>query len=145
MPFDDEASPYGDLAQPSEEINALAHRVIGIAIAVHRELGPGLPEIAYENALAIEFKELGISVRRQYRLVVEYKGQPVASVRVDFLIEDKLVLEVKSVEALHPIDRKQVVRYLKILKLPLGLLVNFNVMILKHGIHRVFRAEPESE
>jgi GxxExxY protein len=145
MPFDDEHGPYSELAQPSEEVNSLAHRVIGIAIAVHRELGPGLPEIAYENALAIEFQEHGLRFRRQHRLVVEYKGQPVASVRVDFLIEDKLVFEVKSVEALHPIDRKQVVRYLKILKLPLGLLINFNVMILKQGIYRVFRSEPVPE
>ncbi len=145
MSFDDEHSPYSELAQPSEEINSLAHRVIGIAITVHRELGPGLPEIAYENALAIEFQDHGICFRRQLRLVVEYKGQPVASVRVDFLIEEKLVLEVKSVETLHPIDRRQVIRYLKILKLPLGLLINFNVMILKQGIHRVFRAEAEPE
>jgi GxxExxY protein len=145
MPFEDEHSPFSVLAQPSDESNSLAHRVIGIAIAVHRELGPGLPEIAYENALAIEFQEHGICFRRQHRLVVEYKGQAVASVRVDFLIEEMLVLEVKSVETLHPIDRKQVVRYLKIPNLPLGLLINFNLMILKQRIHRVFRAEPVPE
>jgi GxxExxY protein len=141
VPYEEEIPLYGDLAQPSEEINALAHRVIGIAIAVHRELGPRLPEGAYERALAIEFDEQGIGYASQHRLEVRYKGIVVAIVRLDFLIESKLVLEVKSIEAVTAIDRKQVLRYLELTKLPLGLLINFNVFVLKEGIRRVFRKE----
>ena len=142
VPYDEEIPPYGDLAQPSEEINELAHRVIGICIDVHRELGPGLPEDAYENALALELAERGIPFEREYRIVIHYKGRPVAVVRLDFLIDSKLVLEAKCCEALTPIDRKQVTRYLRVTNLPLGLLVNFNVMVLKDGIKRIFRSEP---
>lgn len=142
MQFDDEPTIYADRPQPSEEINQLSHRVIGIAIEVRRELGPGLPEEAYEHALAIEFDARGIRYRRQLQIVIEYKGIPVCRVRLDFLVEEKLVLEVKSCEAIPPIHRKQVLRYLHVLKLPLGLLINFNVLMLKDGIHRVYRPEP---
>ena len=144
MPYEEEIAPYGNVVQPPEEINELAHRVIGIAIEVHRQLGAGLPEEAYELALAMEFDASGIEYVRQHRLVVHYKGVPVAKIRLDFLIESKLVLEVKSCEALTPIDRKQVVRYLQITQLPLGLLISFNVMMLKDGIKRIFRFEPFS-
>lgn len=142
MPYDDEIPPYGDLVQPPAETNELAHRVLGICIEVHRELGPGLPELAYERALAIEFDRQGVRYSRQHRIEIQYKGIVVATVKVDFVIEERLVLEVKSVDVLSPIDRRQVMRYLHVLRLPLGLLVNFNVMLLKGGIRRVFRTEP---
>jgi GxxExxY protein len=142
MPYEDEIPPYAALAEPSEEINQLAHRVLGICIEIHRELGPGLPEEAYEEALAIEFEARGIRFERQLRIPIYYKGRCVARVRLDFLIESMLVLEAKSVDALTPIDRKQVIRYLEVTKLPLGLLVNFNVSVLKDGIRRVVRSEP---
>jgi GxxExxY protein len=144
MPDDDEISPYATLAEPSEQINQLSRRVIGICIDIHRALGAGLPEEAYEEALAMEFEEQGIRFERQYRIPVFYKGRCVARVRLDFLVESMLVLEAKSVEALTPIDRRQVIRYLEVTKLPLGLLVNFNVMVLKDGIRRVIRSEPTS-
>ena len=144
MPYEQEIPPYGDLVQPPEEVNQLARTVIGICIDVHRALGPALPEEAYQRALAIELTERGIPFRAQHRLVVQYRGQPVATVRLDFLIDEKLVLEVKSVETLTPIDRRQVTRYLQITKLSLGLLVNFNVMALKDGVHRIFRAIPDT-
>ena len=142
MPYENEISPYASLADVPEEINELAHRVIGICIAIHRELGPGLPEEAYEKALAMDFEAAGIRFERQYPLQVLYKGVCVARVRLDFLVESKLVLEIKSCECFTPIDRKQVLRYLQVTKLPLGLLVNFNVMVLKEGIKRVIRSEP---
>ena len=142
MPYDDETPPYGGLVQPPEETNVLSRQVIGICIEIHRELGPGLPEEAYELALMMEFDARGIRYERQHRIEVRYKGRVVARVRLDFLIESTLVLEVKSCEALTRIDRRQVIRYLQITQLPLGLLINFNVMLLKEGIQRVFRSEP---
>jgi len=142
VPYDQEISPWEQFAQASQAINDLAHRVIGVAIEVHRELGPGLPEEAYEKALAFEFDSQGISYSRQHCLEVPYKGIVVAKVRLDFLIESKLVLEVKSCDCLGPIDRRQVVRYLHLTNLPLGLLINFNVMLLKDGIKRIFRPDP---
>ena len=141
MPYEQEIPPYGDLVQPPEEVNELARVVIGICLDVHRELGPGLPEEAYERAVAMEFDPRGIRYRRQDRVVVCYKGKPVTSVRLDFLIEEKLVLEVKSCAAIAAIDRKQVVRYLRITQTTPCLLMNFNVMLLREGIHRVFRSE----
>jgi GxxExxY protein len=141
MAYEEEIPPYGDLLQPPAEVNELARVVIGIALEVHRELGAGLPEEAYERGLAMEFDARGTRCRRQHRIVVCYKGKPVTSVRRDFLVEEKLVLEAKSCEAITPIDRKQVVRYLRITQLPLGLLINFNVMMLKDGIHRIFQSE----
>jgi GxxExxY protein len=111
VPFDDEPTIYADRPQPPEEVNQLARRVIGIAIEVHRELGPGLPEQAYEKALAMEFDAQGLAYQRQVRIVVHFKGTPVCTVCLDFLIESILVLEVKSCDALTPIDRRQVLRY----------------------------------
>jgi GxxExxY protein len=142
MPYEDEIPPYATLAQPSEEINQLTHLVLGICIEIHRELGPGLPEEAYEEALAMEFEAHGIRFQRQLRIPIMYKGRCVTRVRLDFLIESILVLEAKSVDTLTPIDRRQVLRYLEVTKLPLGLLMNFNVMVLKDGIRRVIRSEP---
>ena len=130
MPYEEEISPHGTLADVPGYVNELSHRVIGICIGIHRELGAGLPEEAYEKALAIDLAAAGIRFEQQYRVEVSYKGVCVARVRLDFLIESALVLEAKSVESLTPIDRKQVLRYLQILKLPLGLLINFNVMVL---------------
>ncbi|HEV2296060.1 MAG TPA: GxxExxY protein [Tepidisphaeraceae bacterium] len=144
MPDDDEISPYAMLAEPSEEINQLSRRVIGICIGIHRALGAGLPEEAYEEALSMEFDVQGIRYERQYRIPILYKGRCVARVRLDFLIDSMLVLEAKSVDALTPIDRRQVLRYLEVTKLPLGLLVNFNVVLLKEGIRRIIRSEPIS-
>jgi GxxExxY protein len=145
MPYDEEIPPYGDVVQPPAETNELAHRVLGICIEVHRELGPGLPEAAYEKALAMEFDRHGVKYSRQHRIEVKCKGVVVAIVAVDFVIEEKFVLEVKSVEVLTRIDRRQVMRYLHILKMPLGLLVNFNVILLKEGIRRIFRTEPPTQ
>ena len=119
------------------EIEALAKRVIGLAIDVHRELGPGLPEEAYELALCIALRDAGIRFVQQHCVPVTFRGTVVARVRIDLLIEQLLVIEIKSVETLSPVHRTQTRRYLSILNLPLGLLINFNVAVLKDGIKRV--------
>ena len=121
------------------DVEALARRVIGLAIDVHRELGPGLPEEAYELAMCIALRDAGLHFEQQYCVAVPFRGTVVARVRIDLLVKRKLVLEAKSVEALSPVHRTQTLRYLKLLKLPLGLLVNFNVTLLRDGIRRVFQ------
>jgi GxxExxY protein len=120
-------------------IEALSRRVIGLAIDVHKELGAGLPEEAYELAMCIALRDVGLRFRQQHCIQVEFRGTVVARVRLDLLVEDRLVVEIKSVESLSPIHRSQTMRYLKILNLPLGLLINFNVAAVKDGIKRVIQ------
>ena len=121
------------------EVEALAKRVIGMAIDVHRELGPGLPEEAYELAMCIALKDAGLRFSQQHLISVSFRETVVARIRLDLLIEDQLVFEAKSVEVLTQIHRIQTRRYLNVLHLPLGLLINFNVPILKEGIKRIVR------
>jgi GxxExxY protein len=105
--------------------------------AVHRTLGPGLPEALYEEALTREFKEMNVSYERQKRIVVDYKGKPLQkSFRLDLLVEDKVIIEVKSVSELIPLFHSQILAYLKVAEKQLGYLVNFNVPLIKDGIHR---------
>jgi GxxExxY protein len=137
MPFDDELTPYDDRREPPAALDELARRVIGAAIEVHRELGPGLPEEAYERAMAIELSARGISCEKQRVVEIFYKGEPVGRGRIDLLIEGALIVEIKSIEALSPVHRLQVLSYMRILKQPLALLINFNVPVLKDGIRRV--------
>ena len=118
-------------------IEDLAHEVIGAAIEVHRHLGPGLPECVYKKALSHELHLRGIPHICEQPVDIFYKGVPVGDGRVDILVDDKLVLELKSVEALAPAHREQARAYLVVTKLPLALLINFNVPILKDGIKRV--------
>ncbi len=121
----------------NEEINKITSAVIGSAIEVHRELGPGFLESLYEEALAIEMKSRGISFTKQHEIHVSYKTVPIGKARLDFLVEDRLVVELKAVETLLPIHMAQVISYLKTTGHPLGLLINFNVKMLKQGIKRV--------
>ncbi|MCW5978475.1 MAG: GxxExxY protein [Bryobacteraceae bacterium] len=115
----------------------LTGRVIAAALDVHRALGPGLLESAYEECLAHELTLRSIPFLRQHLLPVEYKGVRLdCAYRLDFLISDSLVVEVKSVDALHPIHDAQLLSYLKLGGWPLGLLINFNVVLLRDGIHR---------
>ena len=137
MPFEDEIAPYDNRCEPPAELDQLAHLVIGAAIEVHRELGPGLPEEAYEGALAVEFKARGISFERQKLVEIFYKGVKVGRGRVDLFVEDKLIVEIKSVDALASMHRLQVVSYMRILSQQLALLINFNVPQLKDGIRRI--------
>jgi GxxExxY protein len=119
--------------EPPEHIDAIAHRVIGAAIEVHKVLGPGYLESVYEEALALEMGLRGIAYSRQHPTAVTYKDHIIGKGRLDFLVEDELVVDTKAVAALHPIPTSQVVAYLTVLAKPLGLLLNFNVQALRRG------------
>jgi len=137
MPYDEEIPPYADLPEPPPELDRLARAVIGAAIEVHRELGPGLPEDVNVSALCLELTARGLSYEREKRVEVHYKGQLVGYGKIDLLVEGKLVVEAKSCERLSPVHRLQTLTYMRIIKQPLGLLINFNVPVLKEGIRRI--------
>ena len=121
-----------------EEINRITEKIIGAAIEVHRELGPGLLESAYETCLSFELAERGLNVDRQKPLPLVYKGARLdAGYRLDLLVEDKVIVEIKSVDQLDPIHQAQIISYLKLSGCVVGLLINFNVQVLKNGIKRV--------
>ncbi len=125
------------MGEPSRELDQLAHAVIGAAIEVHRALGPGFLESVYEEALSFELEQRAVPFTRQHLISVSYKGRPVGEGRLDMLIADRLVVELKAVDELAPIHMAQVISYLKATGHKLGLLINFNVPILKQGIRRV--------
>jgi GxxExxY protein len=110
--------------EPNEEVNRWSHEVIGAAIEVHRILGPGYLEALYEEALAVEFEARDIPFVRQSILTVTYKSRLIGESRLDFLVGDRLVVELKAVETLLPIHSAQVLSYLKATRLSLGLLIN---------------------
>ena len=119
-------------------INELTERVIGAAIEVHRDLGPGLLESAYQRALEHELKLRGIQFVAQKVCPISYKGLLIDDAyRLDLLIEDRLVVELKTVEALSDVHEAQVLTYLKFSRCSIGLLVNFRTKLLKNGIRRL--------
>ncbi|MEA3238705.1 MAG: GxxExxY protein [Candidatus Bipolaricaulota bacterium] len=119
------------------EFDELSNRVIECAIEVHRELGPGLLESTYEQCLAHELKLNGIQFELQHPLLVKYKGVRLdCGYRVDILVEDKLIIELKSVEQIKGIHEAQLLTYMKLAGVKIGLLINFNVTKLKNGIKR---------
>ena len=118
--------------------DSLTEEVIGAAIEVHRTLGPGLLESVYEDCLAFELGQRGVTVERQRDIAVNYKGHRLAaSLRLDLLVEGAVVVEVKSVESLSPVHQAQLLTYLRLSKTRIGLLINFNVPVLKDGIKRM--------
>ncbi|MBF2075184.1 MAG: GxxExxY protein [Synechococcales cyanobacterium C42_A2020_086] len=120
------------------ELDEISGQVIGAAIAVHRELGPGLLESAYEACLVHELRQRGVQIEQQIPQPVFYKGlQLECGYRLDLLVENRVIVELKAVETLLPIHEAQLLTYLKLRQLRLGLLINFNVPILKHGIKRL--------
>ncbi len=119
------------------EIDALSGRIIGCAITVHRHLGPGLLESFYERALHIELAIAGLRCESQGEAPVEYRGQSIGLHRLDLVVESLIVVELKAVECIHPLHKAQVISYWRIARLPLGLLLNFNVPVLKDGIVRI--------
>ncbi len=122
----------------TKQLNRITEAVIGAAMAVHRELGPGLLESAYEACLAFELVERGLSVERQKALPVKYRGVNVdCGYRIDLLVEGKVIIELKAVERLEPIHEAQLLSYLKLSGCKVGLLINFNVKVLKSGIRRL--------
>ena len=128
------------LREPDAELDALARAVIGAGIEVHRELGPGFLENVYEEALAVELGLRAIPFVRQSQVEVRYKGVRVGEGRLDLLVGQRLVVEVKAVDSLHAIHRAQVIAYLKVIGAPLGLLMNFKSAVLKDGIERIVRS-----
>ena len=122
--------------------NALTGKVIGAAIEVHKALGPGLLESAYDECLCHELELRSIPYERQKELQIEYKGSKLdCGYRLDLLVEDKLVLELKACNALEPIHEAQLLTYLKLSGSELGLLINFNVPVLKEGIKRLINTQ----
>lgn len=122
----------------TNELNALTERVIGMCIAVHRALGPGLLESAYCACLAYELTQAGVSFQRELPLPMVYKEVRLdCGYRLDFVVEDVLILEIKSVEKLEKVHQAQVLTYLKLSSRPIALLINFNVPMLKDGILRL--------
>jgi GxxExxY protein len=126
--------------EPPPEIDRLAKIVIGCAIEVHRHLGPGYLEEVYEEALCEELRLQDILFKRQHPISVAYKGKPVGQGRLDILVGDKLIVELKAVSAIAPVHSAQVMSYLKATNLPLGLLINFNMALLKEGVIRIINS-----
>lgn len=113
----------------------LSHKVIGCAIEVHKHLGPGLLESAYQQCLAQEISLNNIPFKTEVALPIEYKGVSLdCGYRIDILVDNTIILELKSVESLHPIHEAQILSYMKLAKLKQGFLINFNVPILKQGL-----------
>ena len=121
------------------------HGIIGCAIAVHRQLGPGLLESAYETCLALELKARGWHFDRQRPVPLQYRGTLVdCSYRLDLIVEEQVIIELKAVAALDPIFTAQLLTYLKLTGCPIGLLINFNVELLKDGVQRIINCPSAS-
>lgn len=119
-------------------INSISERVIGGTIEVHRAFGPGLMESAYEECLCRELTLRGLTFRRQVEVPLEYKGIKLAcGYRLDLLVEESVILELKTVEKILPVHEAQLLTYLRLTELRLGLIVNFNVPVLRQGIRRM--------
>ncbi|MBI2295280.1 MAG: GxxExxY protein [Betaproteobacteria bacterium] len=116
----------------------LTEKIVGAAIEVHRALGPGLLESAYEECLCFELSQLGLRYRRQVDLPITYKSVKLdCGFRIDIVVEEQVVLELKTVEKLLPVHEAQLLTYLRLSGMRTGLLLNFNVSVLKHGIRRM--------
>jgi GxxExxY protein len=109
-----------------EEVNSLTEKIIGCAIEVHRELGPGLLESVYEEALCVEFQDTGLKFQRQLTIPALYKGRQVGEYRIDLIVEDAVIIELKSVDRHDPVFEAQILTYLKVTGKKVGLLINFN-------------------
>jgi len=118
-------------------LNRITNAIIGAAIEVHRILGPGFLESVYQKALELELTRRNIAFTPQYRILVDYKGENVGEGFLDFLVEGKVIVEIKAVESFHPVFTAVVISYLRTTKRKLALLINFNVRSLKDGIKRI--------
>jgi GxxExxY protein len=133
-----------DRREPSPEADELARTVIGAAIEVHRTLGPGFLESVYEEALAVQLSLDQIPYRRQVVVSVDYKGIAIGEQRVDLIVGEILLVELKTVEMLARVHTAQVISYLKATELELGLLINFNVPVLTEGLKRIVWSPPSA-
>jgi GxxExxY protein len=119
------------------EINQLTEKIIGCAIEVHKRLGPGLLESAYEECLSYELKCAGLAIERQVPVPVVYKDIKLeCGYRIDILVEKAVIIELKAIETLAPVHEAQILTYMKFANKTMGLLINFNVTLLKNGIKR---------
>ena len=124
--------------------NQIATIVVDAALRIHRTLGPGLLESVYEATLAFELTRRGLNLLTQQGIPVVYEGvQLELGFRADIIVDNKVIIEVKSIEAIAPVHRKQLETYLRLTGLHLGLLINFNVELIKNGIQRVVNRLPE--
>ena len=120
-----------------EETDALITRVIGCAITVHRALGPGFMESIYSTALGLELKAEGIPFERERSISVNYRGHAIGGQRVDFIVGNSVILEIKAVARLDPVFQAKLISYLRTTGLRVGLLMNFNTLLMKDGIKRL--------
>jgi len=129
------------------ELNQLSSQIIKAAIIVHKKLGPGLLESVYQSCMVIELRNMGIRVESEVHLPIFYRGQKVheEGLRLDLLVEDTIIVELKSVEEVRPVHKKQLLTYLRLAKKPLGLLINFNEPLLKNGISRIINTPPSAD
>jgi GxxExxY protein len=124
--------------EPSPAQNEISRQIVDSAFTVHQALGPGLLESVYEQCLRHELATRGVAVQRQAALPLVYKGVPIeAGFRIDLIVERQIVVEVKTVERILPIHEAQLLTYLKLSSLPMGLLINFNVALIRDGIRRM--------
>jgi GxxExxY protein len=128
---------YARHAQLGERLEGYAREVIDSALEVHRVLGPGFLESLYEEAMAEELALRGVPFRRQAAVAVWYKGKPIGQGRLDLLVAEQLIVELKATDGSPPVHLAQVLSYLKATGHPLGLLINFNVRLLRQGVKRV--------
>ena len=126
------------------ELNQLSSQIIKATINVHKELGPGLLESVYQSCMVIELRDMGIKAQSEVPLPVFYRGQRVDNegFRLDLLVEDTIIVELKSVEKVQDVHKKQLLTYLRLDNKPLGLLINFNEAMLKDGITRIINTPP---
>ena len=129
------------------EFNQLSSKIIQASIAVHKELGPGLLESVYQSCILIELEKLGIEAQSQVALPIIYRGQKLngQGFRMDLLVEDTVVVELKSVKKVEAVHKKQLLTYLRLADKPLGLLINFNEPLLKDGITRIINTQDRAE
>jgi GxxExxY protein len=121
----------------NQNVNSITRKIIGSAITIHKELGPGLLESSYEACMAYELARLNLKVERQKGLPLVYRSIKLdCGDRVDFIVEDRVILELKAVEKLESIHEARILSYLKLSKCEVGLLINFNVRLIKNGIRR---------
>jgi GxxExxY protein len=121
------------------ELNQLSSKIIKAAIHIHKELGPGLLESVYQSCMVIELEHMGLVVKAEVPCPITYRNKKIADdgFRIDLLVEDKVVVELKSVSTIKDVHKKQLLTYLRLTDNPLGLLINFNESLLKDGITRV--------
>lgn len=125
------------MQEPDKELDDLARLVIGAAIAVHKELGPGFLEKVYEEALCQELERMGVKFERQKRINVMYRGKKVGEAVIDLVVGGRLVVELKAVDAIHPVHVAQAISYLRTIGEALGILLNFQVARMKDGVKRI--------